>query len=439
MSALDTSISGNVDNDAPKRRRLRRLRLTALGLLLLAVAGLLLSAAFGGVGAWGWSLAFFEAAAVGALADWFAVAALFRHPLGLRIPHTDVLARRKDEIGAGLADFVSEHFLQPEQLAAKLREQAFLSRFAARLAQPEEARRFAGGVRRQALALYDALSGSQLEKLIAELLTRALARLDLSRLSGNWLALLTRNDRHHDLLDEFLRWLADLLGEPAVQDRIYRNVVEGIENKSGWWRALNKARIVDALSGQITEALPQMIENLQESLRDPEHPYRKDFDNWLAVAIYRLQNDPQTQAWLNERVSAFLAGEEFRAWAAVVGQDARRWLRADLEREDSMLASWLAAGLAAVARRIHEDTALRDELERQTQALAVALAPAVDTFLHKHIRQTVSAWDERELVARVELEVGADLQYIRFNGTLIGGCVGLLLHALVVFAVPLLG
>ncbi|APZ44691.1 hypothetical protein BW247_11695 [Acidihalobacter ferrooxydans] len=424
---------------ANKRRRLRRLRIGALLLLGLAVAGMLVSAAFGGTGAWAWSMAFCEAAAVGALADWFAVTALFRRPLGLPIPHTDVLARRKAQIGDGLAGFVSDHFLRPELLAAKLREQDFVRRFAARMSQPEDARRVAGRVRGYALELFDTVVGSQLEALIAGVLRRALERLDVSRLSGNWLDLLTRDDRHHAALDEFLLWLADLLGDEAVQDRIFRSIVVGIENKSGWWKALNTVGLADLVSGEITRSLPAMIASLQDSLRDPAHPNRAAFDAWLSDAIERLQHDPLTQAWLNERVRGFTDSAEFRTYLTGVGRDARDWLRADLAREDSVLAGWLATGLTGFAVRLQADAALREELEGQIERLAVALAPAVDGFIHRHIRQTVRKWDERDLIAELELEIGSDLQYIRFNGTLVGGLIGLLLHALVVFVPPWFG
>lgn len=415
-----------------KKSRLRRLRLTALGLLAAAVTGMLVSAAFGGIGGWAWSMAFCEAAAVGALADWFAVSALFRRPLGLPIPHTDVLARRKHEIGAGLADFVSENFLQPEQLAAKLREQALVRRFALHLSRAENARTVADRTRHYALSLFDALSGSHLEALTAQWLMNALKRVDVARLSGNWLELLTRNGRHHQALDEFLAWLADLLAETKVQERIFESVVEGIENQSGWWRVLNAVGLADLISGEITKSLPQMIETLQESLRNPDHPNRKAFDEWLSHMVERLQQDPQTRAWLNERVQGFMAGEEFQTYLAGVGRDVRAWLRADLASSDSLLAHWLAEMLQAFADRLRHDSALREEMEDQIMRLAIAIAPGVDVFIHRHILQTVENWNERELIAKLELEVGPDLQYIRFNGTLVGGLIGLMLHALVV-------
>jgi uncharacterized membrane-anchored protein YjiN (DUF445 family) len=428
------TFAGNVE----KRRRLRRLRILAIALLTLAIFGMLVSAHFGGRGFWEWSLAFCEAAAVGALADWFAVAALFRRPLGLPIPHTDVLARRKTEIGEGLADFVSGNFLQPVQLAAKLREQDFVRRFAQSMAQQDEAGRVAGLVRRYALDLIDALSGSQLETAIGMLLRTALERLDASRLTGNWLDLLTRDNRHHEALNEFLRWLADLLGEVDVQDRIFRSIADGIENQSDWWRTLNKVGLADLISGEITKSLPMMVENLQESLRDPTHSNRAAFDDWLNGAIKRLKNDPQTQDWLNERIRSFTDSPGFRAWLVEVGRDARGWLHDDLAREDSMLAYWLATGLRNFAQRLQSDSALREEMESRLEALAISLAPGVDDFIHKHIRQTVDKWRERDLIAALELEVGPDLQYIRFNGTLVGGLIGLMLHALVVFVLPLL-
>lgn len=429
------NLTGN--GDGAKRRRLRRLRMMALALLVLALSGLLLSARFGGTGIWGWTLAFCEAAVVGALADWFAVAALFRRPLGLPIPHTDVLARRKAEVGEGLADFISEHFLQPAQFAAKLREQDLVRRFAVRMAQEDEAKHVAGVMRRYALDLFDALSGPQLESAIAALLGTALERLDVSRLTGNWLDLLTRNNRHHDALNEFLRWLADLLAETSVQDRIFRTISEGIEKQSPWWQALNKVGLADLVSGEITKSLPAMVESLQASLRDPEHSNRAAFDKWLSNTVKRLQNDQATQEWLNQRIRTFTGTPEFREWLSGIGHDARGWLRADLVREDSILTGWVAGGLRSFAQRIQSDAALCDEMESRIEGLAIVLAPGVDTFIHKHIRQTVEQWRARDLIAALELEVGPDLQFVRFNGTLVGGLIGLLLHALVIFALPL--
>ncbi|WP_455380127.1 DUF445 family protein, partial [Acidihalobacter prosperus] len=154
----------------PEKRRLRYLRTMAFALLIIAVAGILISAYFGNAGGWAWLMAFCKAAAIGALADWFAVTAMFRRPLGLPIPHTDVLAKRKQDIGNGLAEFISTHFLQPDQLIQKLHDQAFIARFIENMEKPGEAHRIAQQIRFYASALFTALNGSQLEAFIAEVL-----------------------------------------------------------------------------------------------------------------------------------------------------------------------------------------------------------------------------------------------------------------------------
>lgn len=420
----------------PERRRLRLLRTMASALLIITIAGILISAYFGDTGGWAWFMAFCKAAAIGALADWFAVTAMFRRPLGLPIPHSDVLARRKQDIGNGLAEFISRHFLQPDQLAQKLHEQAFITRFTEKMEMPGAANHMAHRICFYASTLFDVLNGSQLEAFIAEMFNSALDRIDTGKLAGNWLDLLTYKERHYEVFDEFLNWLADLLGEEAVKGLIFRNILSSIENKSRWWRALNRIGIADLVSREITKNLPAMIKQLQDDLRDPTHPNRLAFDQWLNNAVDRLKNDVETQIWLQKRLHAFTSSREFRSYLNMVGHDVRGWLNADLRCEDSLLARWIESGIKIITRRIQVDSSLHEELESQIGRLAITLAPAVDNFIHQHIQQTIYHWNERELIATLELAVGPDLQYIRFNGTLVGGLIGLLLHALVVFGLP---
>ena len=411
----------------------------ALALLAAAITGLVVSEYFGGEGGWGWLKAFCEAAAVGALADWFAVVALFRHPLGLPIPHTAILPAKKDEIGDHLAAFVQSRFLEPGAITAKLAEFNPAGRLAEWLSDERRTGALVGQGQHLGLGLLEQMDASRLESLMTEAAQITLRQIDMSRMGGQWLGLLTRGRRHQHLLDLLLGWLAERLDDEAIKDKIFQIIVAAIEKESKWARVANRVGLVDLLSGIATDRLPLIIGRLQEIMRDPQHHYRQALETQLQVYVERLQNNPETRAWINERIIRFIESPEFRSFIGAVSQDTKIWLRIDLEQEDSQLGRWALRAIHGFAQRLEQDISLRDEINTLVLTLVRGLAPAMGAFLTTHIAHTVHAWDERRLVEELELSIGCDLQYIRFNGTLVGGIVGLLLHVLVVFGVPLLG
>lgn len=421
-----------------RRNHLRKMRFLALFLLIFALAGLILSEYLGAEGGWGWVKAFCEASAIGGLADWFAVVALFRRPMGLPIPHTAILPRKKQEIGESLAGFVYEKFLHPDVLITKVEQFEFGIRFGHWLSDDRHVWRLVSQVSHLWRDVLQKMEGSRMERFMIELIGQGLKHVDISDFFGRWLDVMTHDGRHQQLLDLLLSWMAERLDDQVVKDYIFRMIVAAIEKESKWARAANKMGLVDLLSGIATERLPDIIERIQEMMRDPDHPYRLAFEDKLAGFVDRLQADESTRSWVNARVASFLESEAFQQYAKRLGHHGRQWVIQDLEKEDSMLGHWGYAVLHNWAERLTEDARMREEIDRLFIALAQDLIPDVALFVTKHIATTVAEWDEPELIEELELSLGPDLQYIRFNGALVGGVAGLVLHGLLFYLLPLL-
>jgi len=417
----------------PRRAQLRRLKAIALAMLAVMVSGFILAHAMGNTGIWAWVRAFCEAATVGALADWFAVVALFRHPLGLPIPHTAIIPANKARIADNLAVFVRDHFLDPPQLLERLRVFDPAARLGAWLAEPRQARRAADMARSwilEALRLVD-------ERAVRDALQRFLvARLqgwDAARTAGEVLALLTRDGRHQALLDQGLQQLARALDNEAVKARVSDVMVAYARRE--WPRmvgAIDRVKSVDRLGDKLAERLAKaLMSELQSMLADPTHPVRADYAAWLQDYLGRLRSDPTLAEQVAAIKTRLLDHPDLALYLQQVWTEVREALARDLAREDSALGGHVERSLLAMGRALGEDPALREAINRHVLDGAQSLAGRLRAGVTEHIAQTVKAWDERQLVDELELSVGRDLQYIRFNGTLVGGIIGVILHAAV--------
>ncbi len=406
------------DTERWQRRRLRRMQAIATGLLafmtvVFAVTWLVPHSALVG-----YVRAFAEASMVGALADWFAVTALFRHPLGLPIPHTAIVPNRKNQLGDALARFIRENFLSEPVLAPRLRAVDFAAGAADWLARPGNAQRVGGEAALFLDRVLAALDDADLRELLRDNLNVGLRRARLAPLIGDGLEMLFQSDREAELMDAGIRLAHDYLRNH--KQLIHRRIVE----ESPWWLP----NIVDR---EIYRRLVAELEGfLLRARTEPDNPDRLRFNRGVRDLIARLRQDPELIATA-ERIKRDLvndpAVQEFLAnlWSQV-----RAYVKRETERPNSRLARRISDSLVTLAASLKEREDTRAEIN---QWLGDAILHVVNNFrddIAAVISDTVRSWDAQVTSERVELYVGRDLQFIRINGTLIGGLAGLAIHAL---------
>jgi uncharacterized membrane-anchored protein YjiN (DUF445 family) len=407
------------------------MKAVALGLLLLAAALYALAThLLPSHAGWGYLQAFAEAAMVGAIADWFAVTALFRHPLGLPIPHTAIIPRKQARLGRNLADFICTHFLATPQVMAKLEAFDAAGRLAGWLRQPSNAEALARqmvGVARYGI---NALRDERVRQFILRSATRRLRQLDLARLGGQLLDMLTHERRHQAMLDELLAQLDALLQDERVQQRLAAGLSSEfsalrfrlfgkdipLDEKAGQWSADKVVRRVSELIGEIS--------------RDPQHELRGHFDACVVRFIERLKEDPAFRLRGEQIREQLLAHPALVGYLRQLWDDLLDWLQADLGAADSTIRRRLLRLCLRLGEALERDVAMRRWINDQLLEVAPALVERHREDIRRYIAERVERWNSDELVAQLELNVGKDLQYIRVNGTLVGGMVGLGLHAL---------
>ncbi|MET0290477.1 MAG: DUF445 family protein [Pseudoxanthomonas sp.] len=415
----------------PRRAQLRRMKALATGLLVLMLAGFVLSHLMGQHGAWAWVAAFCEAAAVGALADWFAVVALFRRPLGLPIPHTAILPRGKDRLADGLAVFVRDQFLAPESLMAKLQVFDPATRLGQWLAEPGQARKLADMARGWALQALDLLDEKAVRRAILRFVVTRLRGWNAAGTAGEVLGLLTADGRHNVLLDEALKRIAIWLDDERIKARASMLIVRYARRE--WPKLVGTVdwiKPIEEIGDSLAERLARAaLEELQQVLTEREHPLRKDYEKAVARYIERLRDDPALAERIEVIKQQIIDHPAVQDYVQGLWDQIHSSLRENLSSPDSTLAGHLERSLIALGETLERDPALRQALNDHMLNAAEKLTARLRSGVTEHIAQTVKSWDERHLVEQLELGVGRDLQYIRFNGTLVGGLIGLLLHA----------
>ena len=408
---------------------LARMKTLALGLLLFAA---LVYAAATLLGprhaAWGYVAAAAEAAMIGALADWFAVVALFRHPMGLPIPHTAIIAANKDRLGEALARFLGTHFLAKEQVGEALQRWDVAAHLGQWLANRESAQRFADWVLQAAPTLLAGIGQAPLRRAASRLAQRLLGQANLAALTGQTLTALTEHGHHQQWLNGLLKQIA----EWAEQDNVQAGLTEAIAREL---KELKYLRLDQVAARLATRKLVAALSNtLSDVAEDPDHELRLRFEQWMVDTLARLQTDPDWQSrisnWRDE-------------WLAQPGMDAQieTWVGELLEKVQSLahapsdsLRERLTAAVQSMGQRVLVDPALRQTIQSQVQPMLLNLLERNRPLLLEFVTQRVRAWDAAEMSGVLEQHIGRDLQFIRINGTLVGALVGLVLHALTQWA-----
>jgi len=407
---------------------LRRMRWIATGLLVLMAAIFLAARQFDpdfvrAHPVIGFIRSFAEAAMVGGLADWFAVTALFRHPLGLPIPHTAIIPRNKDRIGATLAAFLRDNFLIPGVVARRMRGVDVAGAAGRWLASPGGTQgRLRKGASRLAADMLEAFDQQRLGGMVKTTIGQRLRALDIAPLLGQALTAAIAEQRHAPLLDGIIRWAAKVL---AANEHMIRNMVHDRAGTVMRWTGLD-----ETLANKIIDGLDTMIRDMAS---DPGHPLRTKAEEGLVALAYDLQHDERMRERVEAVKAEIIENPAMQRWLDGLWEQARTRLLRVARDPDEALTGQLGVALRQLGETLQQDAMLRATINRFVRRAAVGMAADYGDGIVRLVSETVRGWDARTITRRLENAVGRDLQYIRVNGTLVGGLVGLLLHTVDIF------
>ncbi|WP_233492572.1 DUF445 domain-containing protein [Blastococcus sp. TF02A-30] len=410
-------LAGSLDDPA-RARDLARMKRLATGLFLLAAAVFLACVLLGEeTGAWvGYVRATAEASMVGALADWFAVTALFRHPLGLPIPHTAIIPRKKDQIGESLGTFVQENFLTRAVVEEKLTTIDVPTRLGNFLDAPGRAERLAGDAGAALTALTDLLRDEDLEPAVAAIVERKLHATPAAPVLARVLELVVDGDRHQEVLSAALRLLSRFLQENRVVFRAQLG-----DASPAWVPDWVDDRVFD-------RAFAGIQRFLDEVGADPRHELRRSYDNRLRAYVHALRTDPETAARVEALKKELLEHPAVRTWSGSLWSNAKTAVLTAAADPDSELRARVTGLILDAARLLRTDHTVRELVQRHAHGIAGHLVERFSGDLADLVSSTVARWDTEETSNRIELQVGRDLQWIRVNGTVVGGLAGLVIY-----------
>jgi uncharacterized membrane-anchored protein YjiN (DUF445 family) len=395
------------------------MKVVATGLLVVMAAVFFLTRAYQADYPWlAYVKAFAEAAMVGGLADWFAVTALFRHPLGLPIPHTAIIPRNKDRIGQALANFLKENFLIPAVVARRMQRLDVAAAAGRFLQTPAgQGTRIRAGASRLIADIFESLDDERLGGIVKGAISTRLRSAEVSPLLGHALASAINEDRHVPMLEASIRWTARALD---ANEQLIREMVH---KKANW--ALKLAGLDTKLADAIIDGLRKLT---VEMSTDPAHPVRMKVEEALA----QLANDLQTRPETRERVEAIkeqlLDNRSVSLWLDTLWQKGREAIIRAARNPDAVLAGKLGEILQSMGSTLEQDARIRAAINQFARRAVVGMAASYGEQIVRLVSDTIRGWDARTVTARLEAAVGRDLQYIRINGTIVGGLVGLILY-----------
>ncbi|WP_082690299.1 DUF445 domain-containing protein [Mycobacterium sp. M26] len=419
-ASLAESFAGaDPEADAERARSLRRMKAVALSFLLGATV-LFLACRWGqaqGGPAWiGYVGAAAEAGMVGALADWFAVTALFRHPLGLKIPHTAIIKRKKDQLGEGLGTFVRENFLSPAVVETKLRDAEIAGRMGKWLSEPAHADRVAGEAATVLRVVVELLNDDDIQQVIDRTIVKRLAEPQWGPPVGRVLSQLLAENRQEALI----QLLCDRAFEWAL------NAGETIERvvtrDSPSW----SPRFVDQLVGDRIHR--ELMDFTDKVRRNPNHELRLSANRFLFEFADDLQNDESTIARAEAVKEQLMARDEVTRAAETAWKTLKRLVLDGVDDPSSTLRKRIADSVVRIGESLRDDAELRDKVDNWIVRGAQHLVGQYGAEITTIITDTIERWDAEEASRRIELHVGRDLQFIRINGTVVGALAGLVIY-----------
>jgi len=414
-----------------KDAQLRRMKGWASALLLLMLGLYALSSVFEPRHpSLFWLSAFTEAAMVGAIADWFAVVALFHHPFGLRLPHTAVIPRNKGRIAEGVADFIESNFLSPEAIVGRIAEARPARTLCSWLLRPENAQTLAVYAGRLLAYGLTVLDDARIKRFFLELVSRKAKDLDVAAAVAEVLDVLTQNGRHHELLDQALAGLDELLSRPETRRMVAAEVAK---NLPFLLKTVSEALRLELDEKAALKLLDIAAAKIAEVRQDRGHELRQRFDAFVAGFVRRLKADEATRARVHALRDEVLANPALRRYIEGLWGDLRSWVTADLQQPESSVRARITQVVATFAQKLDQDAEVRRWLDEQILAAVPSLVREHRAKIGRFVEDQINGWQESRLVQELERELGPDLQYIRINGTLVGGMAGLLIAGITHF------
>ncbi|NNC81311.1 MAG: DUF445 domain-containing protein [Acidimicrobiales bacterium] len=413
-----TSMEVEIETEETQRAELRRMKVVATSMLLLAAIVFIVFRAIEEDNSWaGYIRATAEAAMVGAFADWFAVTALFKHPLGIPIPHTAIIPKRKDEIGEGLGDFVQSNFLTGEVISEKLEQAAIAKRIADWLADPDHARSIVSEVAVVTGAISEVLRDDEdVRDLVDSLVRDRLAKVPVAPIVGRVIDAGMDGGHHHEVYNVVLSGAASFLEDNRETFR------RRLTQESPWW-------VPEPVDDRVFERIFSAVMTfLREVDHNPHHHFKKDLDDRARVLAVRMRDDERLIEQGEQLKTELLDHPEFQAWTKDLWSSLQAGFSDATQEPDSEVRARIEQAIIAVAERLRTDEDLQAKIDEWIRSVVVYLAEHGRTEIAGLISNTVQNWDANETSERIELQVGRDLQFIRINGTLVGGLVGLLIY-----------
>jgi uncharacterized membrane-anchored protein YjiN (DUF445 family) len=406
-----------VREEEQRIHRLRAMKRRATGLLVIMAVAFVVITVFGDNTGWtGYVQAAVAASLVGGVADWFAVTAVFRHPLGVPIPHTAVIVERKDKFGETLGAFVQENFLSSAAMTARLREAHLARRLGDWLADRAHAETVARHVADAAVQLADMLRDEDVQGMLHEQVRRGLENVPLAPLAGKVLRGATEEGRHQELFDAVLRGVGRSLDE-------HRETLRSrFEEESPWW-------VPTAIDHRIFDRLLDGLCSFFDSINaDPNHELRARLDDWIQQVVERLEHSPEYRVRGEQLKGELLDHPELRDWLGSLWIDAKAALRSHAADPESELRQRLADAIVAAGRRLRSDPALAAKVDDVIEWGVRYVGEHFHAEIAGLVSGTLARWDAEETSRKLEILLGPDLQFIRINGTVVGGLVGLGIH-----------
>jgi len=399
-----------------RRRRLVVTRRAAGALLAMSTVVFVLVTVIGAGGWLGYVQATAEASMVGGLADWFAVTALFRHPLGVPIPHTAIIPERKDQFGETLGGFIQDSFLTPETIVARVRAANVSTRLAAWLCAPGNAERLSAHIADGAVAVADLVNDEDVHTTLEAIVREQIDRVELAPLAGRTLRTLTADGRHEALIDSALRGLQRLLDENKD------DLKQRFEATSPWWLP---GAVEDRIFDRLLDGADAVLRDMTE---DHQHGMRQALDERITSFINDLETSPDLRARGEQLKHDLLNQQELRQWVASAWTEVKAQLRAAAGDPDSELRRRLTDAIASAGARLRDDPGMQAMVDDGAATAVRYVAERFDGEIASLVTSTIARWDGEETARRLELLLGPDLQFIRINGTVVGAAAGLALH-----------
>ena len=370
---------------------------------------------------WGYLRAFTEAAMVGGLADWFAVTALFRHPLGIPIPHTAIIPNNKDRIGDTMARFLRSNFLTPLVIARRMRRLNVAAAAGRFLVEPTGGEgRLRLGASNMVADVLESLDQDRLGGNAKEALRIQLDKLDVAPLLGQILSAAIADNRHLPIMDALISWASRTM---LANEEIIRNMVRERANTILRWTGLD-----ERLATGVVDGLHNMLIDMAN---DTRHPLRAKVEEGLESLAFRLTHDPEMQRSVANVKAEMLANPAMAHWMDGIWERSRTALIRAARNPDQAMSGQFGDGLKQIGESLQKDKHMQMQINRFARRTLVGISSRYGDEIVRLVSETVHRWDPQTITNRVENAVGRDLQYIRINGTLVGGLVGLTIHAVI--------